>query len=199
MSHSALLRTCFASATALLWLAACNEPRLPTDTAPAVRSASLSTGASAEATQLVALRQVTARFANFDAGQAAGYVSKITSCWEHATHGAMGYHYANLNLFDATADLLQPEALMYEPNPGGQLRLVGMEYIIPLDAWAQAGHDLNDPEDVPVLVGQPFTRHSTLPIFKLHIWLWRNNPQGTYADWNPKVSCASASDTEIFQ
>lgn len=199
MSHSVLLRSCIAAAGVVLCGAGCDNPPLPTDAPPPPASVSASANVSADATQLVELRQVTARFANFDVAHSAGYVSKITSCWAHAKHGAMGYHYANLNLFDAVADLLQPEALMYEPNPAGQLHLVGMEYIVPIDAWAQAGHDLDNPADVPVLAGQAFTRHDTLPIFKLHIWLWRNNPDGTYADWNPKVSCASAPDAEIFQ
>jgi hypothetical protein len=48
------------------------------------------------------------------------------------------------------------------------------------------------------LLGQRFTRHSFLPIFKLHIWLWQNNPSGTFADWNPKVSCQYAETTEVF-
>ena len=69
------------------------------------------------------------------------------------------------------------------------MKFVGMEYIVPLDAWAAANHDLNNPNDVPQLLGQKFTRHSFLPIFKLHIWLWRDNPSGTFADWNPDVSC----------
>jgi hypothetical protein len=51
---------------------------------------------------------------------------------------------------------------------------------------------------VPQLLGQRFTRHSFLPIFKLHIWLWRTNPSGTFADWNPKVSCENAESSEIF-
>jgi len=28
--------------------------------------------------------------------------------------------------------------------------------------------------------------------------LWENNPSGTNADWNPKVSCKYAETTEIF-
>ena len=78
------------------------------------------------------------------------------------------------------------------------MRLVGMEYIVPLDAWKAAHHDLGDPNDVPQLLGQKFTRHPVLPIFKLHLWLWRDNPSGTFADWNPKVSCQFAESTEVF-
>jgi phytoene dehydrogenase-like protein len=151
-----------------------------------------------DATQLAALRKVTARFHSIEAAKQARYVTQITPCWAHHSAGGMGYHYGNTDLFDATVDLLQPETVMYEPQAGGHMRLVGMEYIVPLDAWAAANHDLNDPTDVPQLLGQKFTRHSFLPIFKLHIWLWRTNPSGMFADWNPKVSCQHAESTEIF-
>ena len=147
---------------------------------------------------LVPLRQVTARFQRFEDAKSAGYSTRITPCWAHHTSGAMGYHYGNTNLFDANVDLLAPEVLMYEPQAGGHLKLVGMEYIVPIEAWKNAGHDTNNANDRPTLLGQKYTQHSFLPIYKLHIWLWRDNPQGTFADWNPKVSCASADSTEIF-
>lgn len=148
--------------------------------------------------QLADLRQVTERFKSLDVAKLAGYATQITPCWAHHSAGAMGYHYGNTNIFDANVNLLQPEVVIYEPQKNGRMTLVGLEYIVPLDAWAAAQHDLNDPTDVPQLLGQNFTRHSFLPIFKLHIWLWRNNPSGTYADWNPKVSCQFADSTEVF-
>jgi hypothetical protein len=148
--------------------------------------------------QLAALRQVTAQFHSIDAAKQAGYSTQITPCWAHHSAGGMGYHFGNTNLFDATVDLLQPETVIYEPQAGGHMRLVGMEYIVPLAAWEGAGHNLSNPADVPQLLGQNFTRHSFLPIFKLHIWLWQNNPSGTFADWNPKVSCQYAESSEIF-
>jgi len=151
-----------------------------------------------DARQLAELRRVTARFHSIDAAVLAGYSTQITPCWAHHAAGGMGYHFGNTKLFDATVDLLQPETVIYEPQAGGHMRLVGMEYIVPLDAWAAANHDLNDPTDVPQLLGQRFTRHSFLPIFKLHIWLWKTNPSGTFADWNPKVSCENAESSEIF-
>ena len=27
----------------------------------------------------------------------------------------------------------------------------------------------------------------------LHVWLWKDNPSGLYADWNPAVSCQHAA------
>jgi hypothetical protein len=141
--------------------------------------------------QLAELRRVTAAYHNFDAAIDAGWEARITPCWEHS-EGAMGFHYANpAYLFDGgRVDLLEPEALMYEPGPGGQMRLVGMEYIVFIDDWTG--------QDPPELLGQPFHPHSFLPIYKLHIWLWRDNPRGIFADWNPKVSCEHADETESF-
>jgi len=148
--------------------------------------------------QLAELRKVTERFKSLDVAKKAGYSTQITPCWAHHSAGAMGYHYGNTNLFDATARLLEPEVVIYEPQKNGSMKMVGLEYIVPLDAWQSAGHDLNNPTDVPQLLEQKFTRHSFLPIFKLHIWVWEKNPSGTYADWNPRVSCRFADSTEVF-
>ncbi|HEX6062620.1 MAG TPA: hypothetical protein VFZ04_00300, partial [Longimicrobiales bacterium] len=136
-------------------------------TTPGEFAAQFTAASAAENQQLAQLRQLTARFQNFAAAGASGYTTPITPCWAHHAAGAMGYHYGNTALFDANANLLEPEVLMYEPQTGGHLKLVGMEYIVPLAAWQAAGHDLNDPNDVPVLLGQNFTQHSFLPIFKL--------------------------------
>jgi hypothetical protein len=147
--------------------------------------------------QLVQLRQATARFHNFEKAVDAGYGIPITPCWESRSQGAMGYHYGNPSLLfdEGTVSLLEPEALMYEPGPGGQMRFVGLEYIVFIDQWEAVHGEGADP---PVLLGRAFHPHSFLPIYKLHIWLWRDNPRGTFADWNPKVSCRHADDVEYF-
>ena len=140
--------------------------------------------------ELAALRRQTAPFHHFARAVEAGYTPPITPCWAHRTLGAMGYHYGDPARIDGTVELLHPELLMYEPGPGGHMRLVGMEYIVPIDAWTG--------ESPPSLLGQEFHPHATLPIYKLHVWLWRDNPGGTFADWNPAVSCAHAAQTETF-
>ncbi len=141
--------------------------------------------------QLAELRQATAQFHNFDKAVEAGYNTAITPCWESRTQGAMGYHYGKPELLrDGTVSLLEPETLMYEPGPGGQMRLVGMEYIVFIEDWQGSSP--------PTLLGQEFHQHSSLPIYKLHVWLWRDNERGMFADWNPKVSCDFAEETTYF-
>jgi hypothetical protein len=95
----------------------------------------------------------------------------------------MGYHYVNTNLLDDKVDVANPEALLYEPGPNGQLNLVAVEYVIPKAAWTQA--------DPPTLFGKSF-KLNAFNLWALHVWVWENNPSGLYADWNPRVSCDNA-------
>jgi hypothetical protein len=60
---------------------------------------------------------------------------------------------------------------------------VAVEYIIPFDQWQG--------ETPPELLDQPFSRNETYGVWALHIWAWRENPDGTFASWNPNVSCAN--------
>ena len=71
----------------------------------------------------------------------------------------------------------------------GTARLLGVEYITPLAAW-NASHP-----ELPLLEGQHLqivgapNRYRLDPFYELHVWAWRDNPNGTFVDWNPRVSC----------
>jgi hypothetical protein len=110
----------------------------------------------------------------------------------------MGGHYSKFSLFDDAIDVAEPEALVYEPR-NGKLYLVAAEYIAPAEAW-DATHD---PFDKPNLMGHLFhfaagpNRYGPAAIYELHVWAWKDNPKGTFADWNPKVSCAEWSGLEF--
>ena len=71
---------------------------------------------------------------------------------------------------------------MYEPGPNGQMKLVGVDYVTPLT-------DPNAP--APTLLGVDLAPLSSLGVWAIHIWAWRPNPDGMFAMWNPKVSCAN--------
>ena len=81
-------------------------------------------------------------------------------------------------------ELLKPELVMYEPQPGGGMQLVGVDYVVPFTAWTS--------EEAPTLLGMKFLRNEPLGVWALHIWAWRPNPSGMFAAWNPRVSCAHA-------
>ena len=133
---------------------------------------------------IAALRALTARYNRFDVAKAEGWGTQITTCFESAGVGGMGFHYGNTALIDGRVNVLEPELLLYEPQKDGTLRFVAVEYIVPLDAWTS--------EQPPQLFGQQFHRNEAFKIWALHVWHMRNNPRGMFADWNPQVSCANA-------
>src|SRR5262245_17336274 len=129
---------------------------------------------------LDALRRTTASYVNFQAAQAAGY-AKLTECMADAS-GGVGYPYGQAAFIDAEARLREPEILMYEPQPDGSLRFVGIEFVVPLSESATA----------PSLFGLPFHKNEAFQLWVLHVWLYKQNPSGMFSDWNPTVSCSAA-------
>ncbi len=137
---------------------------------------------------LAAIRAATAQFHRLDVAQDAGYdFLFLNTCMvdgSEANRGGMGYHYVNLGLLNGEVSIHTPEAVLYEPGPDGQLRLVAVEYVIPRAEWSEP--------DPPVLLGQEFTLNA-FDLWALHVWVWKRNPSGIYADWNPNVSCDNAA------
>ncbi len=135
------------------------------------------------------VRQATQQFINVNNAGPAGY-GPAFGCVSGPDHGAMGIHYINGGLVgDGEIDAYHPEALIYEPV-GNKRRLVGVEYIVDAATWLPA-HD-NAP---PQLEGQAFqfvdnpNRFGIPAFFELHVWAWRDNPNGAFVDWNNQVSC----------
>jgi len=135
------------------------------------------------------VRDATRQFVNVNNAGPAGY-APIFGCVSGPDHGAMGIHYVNLTLVgDGEIDAAHPEALIYEPM-GNRRKLVGVEYIVDAATWL-ASHN----GAPPVLDGQDFqfvpapNRFNLNSFFELHVWAWRENPQGAFVDWNNQVSC----------
>ena len=103
--------------------------------------------------------------------------------------GAMGFHYINGALLDGTGtiDPTQPEALVYAEDASGNLRLVALEYVVFASEWTGA-HDPMLFDEMFMFVDEP-NRYELPPFWALHVWLWKDNPAGTFAAFNPDVSC----------
>ncbi len=135
------------------------------------------------------VQDATRDFRDVNNAIAAGYTS-LGSCVSGPEEGAMGVHYAKNDLVgDGEIHAELPELLVYEQR-NGRLRLVGVEYLVLVDAWVAAGNTAP-----PVLVGQHFqfvnspNRYALPAFYELHVWAWKNNSKGTFVDWNPAVSC----------
>lgn len=142
---------------------------------------------SAKLVQVV--REATQQFIDVNNAGPAGY-GPAFGCVSGPDHGAMGIHYINGALVgDGEIDEMHPEALIYEPV-GHKRRLVGVEYIVLADAWLASHNGVP-----PSLEGQAFqflaspNRYGIPAIFELHVWAWRDNPNGAFVDWNNRVSC----------
>jgi hypothetical protein len=129
-----------------------------------------------------AAQLATAGYQDVKTAEAAGYASSLDTlgCFEDSKLGGMGVHYINQSLMDATVDITKPEGLVYELDADGKIAgLVAHEYIVPVDAWTST--------TPPSLFGMSFHRHPTLPLWVLHVWLWKDNSTGIFSDWNPAV------------
>ena len=103
--------------------------------------------------------------------------------------GAMGVHYAKPALVgDGKLKATTPEALVYAPQ-GKALRLAAVEYVVLKADWDKRH------ATAPVLFGHSFNftpagnRFGLPAYYSLHAWLYKKNPSGLLAPWNPQVSC----------
>lgn len=153
------------------------------------------------------VERATARFQNIDEAINAGYTvwspDPAKGSCPSSPEGNMGYHLVNLSLrgsaadpanADADIELEHPEMLLYEKQPDGTLRLVGVEYLVFKAAWERE-HGSNAAP--PALFGEsfPMSTHPFTPggpaidHYELHVWLCEPNPLGMFYPWNPNVSC----------
>jgi hypothetical protein len=151
---------------------------------------------SGPATGLIeAVRASTERFRDVAVAEAEGY-SLLFGCVSGPDYGAMGLHYVNLPLVgDGDIDPSRPEIVIYEPQPDGRLKLVGADFLVFAESW-HATHAAT-----PQLMGQLMhlfespNRFGLPAFYTLHVWAWKNNPNGAFVNWHPHVSCDAFGPT----
>jgi hypothetical protein len=181
-------------------------------------AAAAATPALAADPSLDAVRSATARFRDVKVALAEGYVRDPGNVCDTAemmgrpaSLGAMGIHYFRPDLLGITAppnprvdgngthtDFLNPGVLIYEPQADGSMKLVAVENLVFQKAWHAAGNaeppsfqdkafdNMRDDPATPVDEAHMFEPH-----YDLHVWLYRDNPKGMFAQFNPNVSCAN--------
>lgn len=107
--------------------------------------------------------------------------------------GAMGVHFLNPALIGPSLDPLKPQVLLYEPV-GDKLVLTGAEWFVPTSVSKTAptifGQTLQGPMEghEPILPAQ-------LHHWDLHVWLWKDNPNGMFHATNSAVKCPKGAYT----
>jgi hypothetical protein len=128
------------------------------------------------------VRTANDRFQNVSVAIAEGY--KSIPCASGAEGGAMGIHYVNAKLLGGAVDIAHPQAVMYEPMPDGRMTLIAVEYIAMKGPASLDGQLFN-------FIGAP-NRYGLDPFYELHVWAWKANARGAFADMNPGVTCEHA-------
>jgi hypothetical protein len=136
---------------------------------------------------IAVIRQATAKYHDVAVALSDGYVP-VSPC-EASPAGTMGIHYLKPSLVGQQIDLRHPQLLLYLPTADGP-QLIGVEYFKP-----DADQNLATDSDRPYLLGRPFDgpmpgHDEHMPIhYDLHVWVWKHNPAGMFAVWNPALSC----------
>ncbi|HYJ81226.1 MAG TPA: hypothetical protein VEW26_00055 [Allosphingosinicella sp.] len=162
------------------------------------------------------VRAATARFRNVEVALAEGYVRDPTDMCDvapmmgrPAALGGMGIHFFRPDLLGITAppdprvdgngthtDFRKPSILIYEPRQDGSLELVAVENLVFKKAWHEAGN-----KGLPTFHGVEYDymfddkataideAHNFEPHYDRHVWLYRPNANGMFAQFNPTVTC----------
>ena len=167
------------------------------------------------------VRAATERFQDVDVALAEGYVRDPMNICDTAdmmgrpaSLGAMGIHFFRPDLLgisgppdprvngDGThTDFRKPGILIYEPQADGSLKLVAVENLVFQKSWHAAGNS-KPPSfhgvEYDRMQDDPSTKideaHMFEPHYDRHVWLYRDNPAGMFAQFNPKVSCAAHAE-----
>lgn len=137
--------------------------------------------------ELEAVRAALEKYQDPIAAVHDGYFSTV-GCIEFA-EGGMGVHFLNTALIGPELDPMKPQVLLYEVVDGKTLKLAGAEWFVPLATGIA---------DRPSIFGQPFNgpmegHHPLMPAglhhYDLHVWLFKDNPEGLFSPTNSKIKC----------
>lgn len=123
--------------------------------------------------ELALARKGTAKYHDFDKADAEGY--EFLACVP-----GEGFEYVNWSLVDCTFDIEHPEALHYIPEGNG-LRLAGVEYVVPVVCTATPPEGFTGDDDEWEFMAEG------LPIWATRAAIWLPNPNGMFAENNPRV------------
>ena len=102
--------------------------------------------------------------------------------------GGMGVHFLNFQTVGPTLDPSKPQVLIYEPV-GDSLRLVAAEWFMPAELAGSSRPSVFGKELQGPMEGHAPLMPAGFHHYDLHVWLWKNNPEGVFSPTNPAVRC----------
>ena len=180
------------AAAALFVLAACSLPAMAQHS-----HEGQSDSTEAQRNALIKIvRQATERFKDVSVAEKEGYTLQF-GCVSGPDSGAMGLHYVNGDIVaSGVLDPTRPQIVIYEPTPDGKLKLIGADFLLFAAAW-----DAKNPGP-PQLMGQLFhyfespNRFGLPAFYTLHVWAWKDNPNGAFVNRHPNVNCSQFNRPE---
>lgn len=169
------------------------SPRIVTAQEEHAHAAAQPSGLTTAATALIqTVRSATAQFQNPADAVRAGYLLKF-GCVSGPDSGAMGLHFVNGTLLESgVIDPQHPQIVIYEPAADGTLKLIGADFLVFAEQWDSDPSHSGPPE----LGGQLFhyfeapNRFGLPAFYTLHVWAWKDNPNGAFVNWHPNVNCS---------
>ena len=138
------------------------------------------------------VRESTERFKDVAEAEREGYALQF-GCVSGPDQGAMGLHFINMELVGkGVIDPTKPQIILYEPTADGRLKLTGADFLVDAQQW---DNDKTHKPGPPELMGQLFhyfespNRFGLKAFYTLHVWAWKDNPNGAFVNWHPAVSC----------
>lgn len=177
MTHT-VSRTLTVVLAASLLTACSNEAPIAPRQQPAVGASPTSLVAENNK-DLATIRAATARYHDLNVALQEGF-QLLHEC-EVRDEGPVGEVYYHFDrLVDGVIDPQAPDALVYEPGRAGEPpTLVAAEFAIPMAMVQQA----------PQFQGVTFQPEPEFGVYGLHVWVWRDNPNGIFSETNPRLSC----------
>jgi len=144
-----------------------------------------------------AVQRATEPFKNVTSVEGPGHgYNLVLGCVSGGDFGAMGLHYLNGSLLnDGEVQVETPEIVLFEPTRDGGIRITGADFLVIATDWDKNHTNPDGSVNPPQLNGQLFhlfdapNRFGLPAFYTLHVWAWKDNPTGTFSNWNPNVSC----------
>jgi hypothetical protein len=145
-----------------------------------------------QSTLIKIVRDATERFKDVAQAEREGYALSF-GCVSGPDQGAMGLHFINMDLVGkGIINPAKPQIILYEPTADGRLELTGADFLVDAQQWDS---DKTHKPGPPELMGQLFhyfespNRFGLKAFYTLHVWAWKDNPNGAFVNWHPAVSC----------